>query len=368
MSRGFGIQAVFTFLLLVDVLLVYGLIEQKEIYGKYNHQRENDVENSYGKDVVGSFPFLMPLVSPKTPDLYLCTPIKVDPTTTYYIVGYNPNATMNTAHHMLLYGCGEPGTAKSTWNCGEMAQNSEEEQASPCGPHSHSQILYAWARDAPRLGLPPGVGFKVGKDSPTKYLVLQVHYAHVQKFQDGTTDDSGVFIEYTEKPLKKLAGTLLLGTGGSIPAMATEHMETACEISENKVLHPFAYRVHTHGLGKVVSGYRVRSNDRGVQEWTQLGKRDPLTPQMFYNVTNAEPIESGDHVAVRCTMKSNRHRVTEVGPTNEHEMCNFYLMYYVDHGETLDMKYCFSQGAPNYYWSNPDTGLHNIPHIEASTL
>jgi len=43
-------------------------------------------------------------------------------------------------------------------------------------------------------------------------------------------------------------------------------------------------------------------------------------------------------------------------------------MYYVDEGEPLDMKYCFSQGAPNYYWANPDTGLHNIPHIEASTL
>jgi len=31
------------------------------------------------------------------------------------IVGFNPNATMNTAHHMLLYGCGEPGTTKTTW-------------------------------------------------------------------------------------------------------------------------------------------------------------------------------------------------------------------------------------------------------------
>lgn len=30
-------------------------------------------------------------------------------------VGFNPNATMNTAHHMLLYGCGEPGTMKTTW-------------------------------------------------------------------------------------------------------------------------------------------------------------------------------------------------------------------------------------------------------------
>ncbi|XP_022223862.2 peptidylglycine alpha-hydroxylating monooxygenase [Drosophila obscura] len=361
MARKIGISTPLWCILLVNLISVYGLVDQGQ--GVY---RKNSYDSATGS--TGSFPFLMPMVSPKTPDLYLCTPIKVDPTTTYYIVGFNPNATMNTAHHMLLYGCGEPGTTKSTWNCGEMAQTTAEEKASPCGPRSHSQILYAWARDAQKVTLPAGVGFKVGKDSPTKYLVLQVHYAHIDRFKDGSTDDSGVFLDYTEKPLQKLAGTLLLGTDGIIPALKTEHMESACEITENKVLIPFAYRVHTHEMGKVVAGYRVRSNSEGIQEWVQLGKRDPLTPQMFYNVTNTDPILSGDQLAIRCTIKNTRHRITKIGPTNEDEMCNFYLMYYVDHGETLDMKYCFSQGPPYYYWSNPDTGLHNIPHIEASTL
>lgn len=110
-----------------------------------------------------------------------------------------------------------------------------------------------------------------------------------------------------------MAGTLLLGTDGVIPPMKTEHMEAACEITENKTIHPFAYRTHTHGLGKVVAGYRVRSNARGVQEWTLLGKRDPLTPQMFYNVEDSSPIVTGDFVAARCTMKSTRHRNTEIG-------------------------------------------------------
>lgn len=57
------------------------------------------------------------------------------------------------------------------------------ETANPC--QDGLQILYAWARDAPKLELPDGVGFKVGKDSPIKYLVLQVHYAHVDKFKGG---------------------------------------------------------------------------------------------------------------------------------------------------------------------------------------
>jgi peptidylglycine monooxygenase len=110
-------------------------------------------------------------------------------------VGFEPNATMNTAHHMLMYGCGEPGSKSPIWNCGEMSQrdNTDEVSASPCGEGSHSQIIYAWARDAPKLELPENVGFKVGKDSPIKYIVLQVHYAHVEKFKGLFADRKYLF-------------------------------------------------------------------------------------------------------------------------------------------------------------------------------
>lgn len=112
--------------------------------------------------------------------------------------------------------------------------------------------------------------------------------------------------------LTKLAGVLLLGTSGMIRPMGTEHMETACKINEKKTIYPFAYRTHTHSLGKVVSGYKVRSVN-GLDNWTRLGKRDPLTPQMFYPVENTEPIQFGDHLAARCTMESHRKRPTKIG-------------------------------------------------------
>ena len=48
----------------------------------------------------------------------------------------------------------------------------------------------------------------------------------------------------------KSAGVLLLGTGGRINPHSIEYMETACEIKDNVVLHPFAFRTHTHSLGK----------------------------------------------------------------------------------------------------------------------
>lgn len=124
--------------------------------------------------------------------------------------------------------------------------------------------------------------------------------------------------------MDKLAGVLLMGTAGVIPPMSVEHMETSCEINENKTIHPIAYRTHTHSLGKVVSGYRVRPDDHGQHHWTLLGKRDPLTPQMFYPVENSEPIVRGDIIAARCTMESHRNRITETGwVENFTNYCNF---------------------------------------------
>uniref|UniRef100_A0A0C9R885 Phm_0 protein n=1 Tax=Fopius arisanus TaxID=64838 RepID=A0A0C9R885_9HYME len=83
------------------------------------------------------YPLLMPDVKPNIPELYLCTPIKVNSTTSYYIVGFEPNATMNTAHHMILYGCKKPGAAKGVWNCGEMSRSGNDlKTAAPCSEGS----------------------------------------------------------------------------------------------------------------------------------------------------------------------------------------------------------------------------------------
>lgn len=54
--------------------------------------------------------------------------------------------------------------------------------------------------------------------------------------------------------------------------------------------------------------------------------------------------------------------------TNEDEMCNFYLMYWVQDGEPLNQKYCFSPGPPGYYWLKEGYRLRNIPDEEASQL
>ena len=51
--------------------------------------------------------------------------------------------------------------------------------------------------------------------------------------------------------MPRQAGVFLLGTSGMIGANQVENMETACTIWEDKVIHPFAFRPHTHALGEL---------------------------------------------------------------------------------------------------------------------
>ena len=197
---------------------------------------------------VSEFPLLMPRVKPQLAETYLCTPIRMDTEDTYYIVGFKPNATKMTAHHMLIYGCEEPGDVSPTWNCGEMAVSEPGLENHPvCA--SGSQIIYAWAMDATSLKLPEGVGFRVGANSKIKYLVLQVHYASTD-YIEPQGDDSGVILQYTQQEQPKTAGVLVLATGGRAPAHTTTNFETACQIQDSRAVHPFAFRTHTHSLGR----------------------------------------------------------------------------------------------------------------------
>ncbi|XP_076350248.1 peptidylglycine alpha-hydroxylating monooxygenase-like [Tachypleus tridentatus] len=143
-------------------------------------------------------------------------------------------------------------------------------------------------------------------------------------------------------------------------------METACTIEEPVVLHPFAFRTHTHQLGKVVAGYVMRKDGT----WERIGKHDPLRPQMFYPVNKKISIFQGDVVAARCTMKNFRDVTTRVGLTGNDEMCNFYIMYYVNGDRILTDKYCFTAGPPVYRWRY-DPSIGDVPpdvDADASSL
>ncbi|KAM7285306.1 peptidylglycine alpha-hydroxylating monooxygenase [Ixodes scapularis] len=311
---------------------------------------------------------------PKENHTYLCTAVHVASRTHKYIVAFKPNASMHRIHHILVYGCRTPGyrewdTPKAVWDCDEMSTSRKQFPKRPIC-QTGSRIVYGWARDAPRLQLPEGVGMKIGGDSGIEFLVIQAHYGDTTSFLDGeTSDSSGIVLSVVpgnSKEVKRTAGVYGLDTGGMIPANSYGHLEAACQINDNVTLHPFAFRVHTHILGKAVTGYIVRNGT-----WINIGKSNPLDPQMFYPSNKGLTIVKGDILAARCTMKNFRSRDTYVGPTSEDEMCDFYVMYYTDGDKVLEESLCYSEASPTYYWrTDPMLKDHVTPAIDedASTL
>ena len=81
------------------------------------------------------------------------------------------------------------------------------------------------------------------------------------------TIDTGYTADVTKttpRSLCRRAGVYVLETGGLILPRTTAYLEAACTLAPPRPLHPFAFRVHTHALGRVVSGWRVRWRDEQI--------------------------------------------------------------------------------------------------------
>uniref|UniRef100_A0A915HG78 Peptidylglycine monooxygenase n=1 Tax=Romanomermis culicivorax TaxID=13658 RepID=A0A915HG78_ROMCU len=256
----------------------------------------------------------MPGVQPSQDEEYLCFAVEVsDPG---YIVQFVPTANADRVHHLLLYGCDVPGhTPGEPWNCLHH---------SIC--HSSQSILYAWARNAPPLTLPGGVGVPVGKSVGISYYVLQVHYATT--FVGSVYDYSGVKLKMSTKKPPYLGGIYLFVAGyPSIPPETKEFpINISCKYEGKAVVHPFAYRTHAHSLGRIISAFKYKDD-----KWTKIGKGNPQWPQRFYPVDKPVEILNGDTLAAQCIYNSvGRKTETNIGSFGKDEMCNFYMYYYVD--------------------------------------
>ncbi|MEE6459895.1 hypothetical protein FKM82_000764 [Ascaphus truei] len=285
----------------------------------------------------------MPGVTPAESDTYLCMSYRLPLNDEAYIVDFKPHASMDTAHHMLLFGCNMPSSTEDYWDCG----------AGTCTDKSN--ILYAWARNAPPTKLPKGVGFRVGGDSGNKYFVLQVHYGDVGAFQDKHKDCSGVTIQLTLEKQPLIAGIyLMMSVDTVIPPGENVDSDIAC-IYRRPTMHPFGYRVHTHRLGQVVSGYRIRNG-----KWKLIGRQSPQLPQAFYPVEHPLDVSYGDILAARCLFTGKgRTTKTYIGGTSNDEMCNFYIMYYMEAAHASSYMTCVQTGEPELFKNIPQ--IANIP-------
>ncbi|XP_027527030.1 peptidyl-glycine alpha-amidating monooxygenase isoform X3 [Neopelma chrysocephalum] len=286
----------------------------------------------------------MPGVTPKQSDTYLCMSIRLPVDDEAYVVDFKPHASMDTVHHMLLFGCNEPSSTENYWDCDEGTCRDK------------SNILYAWARNAPPTRLPKGVGFRVGGETGGRYFVLQVHYGDISAFRDKHKDCSGVTLHLTHQKQPLIAGMYLMMSVNTVipPGEKVVDADIACHYKRFP-MHLFAYRVHTHRLGKVVSGYRVRNG-----QWTLIGRQSPQLPQAFYPVEHPVDVSYDDILAARCVFSGEgRTTETHIGGTANDEMCNFYIMYYMEAKHAVSYMTCTQNANPEMFRNIPQEA--NIP-------
>ncbi|XP_017163382.1 peptidyl-glycine alpha-amidating monooxygenase B isoform X2 [Poecilia reticulata] len=288
----------------------------------------------------------MPGVLPTESDTYLCMAFPVPTSRDSYIVDFLPHASMDTVHHMLLFGCQTPVSTSSYWDCGSVQGTCEDE----------SSIMYAWARNAPPTKLPKDVGFKVGRNSGMSYFVLQIHYGDVSAFRDHHRDCSGLTLRMALKPQPFIAGIYLLMSVDTVilPGKKVTNADVACDY-DSYPIYPFAFRTHTHSLGKVVSGYRIRDG-----KWSLIGRQSPQLPQAFYPANKEVTVRYGDTVAARCVFSGEgRISKTYIGGTSNDEMCNFYMMYYMDSKHAVPFMSCMETGSKELFRHIPAEA--NVP-------
>ncbi|XP_051764680.1 peptidylglycine alpha-amidating monooxygenase isoform X4 [Ctenopharyngodon idella] len=290
----------------------------------------------------------IPGVIPTESDSYYCMAVPVPTSREAYIVDFVPHASMDTAHHMILYGCKTPYATQGYWDCGKELGTCRDQ----------AKIMYAWARNASPTKLPKDVGFKVGGDTRINYFVLQIHYGDVNNFRDHHKDCSGLTLRMTSKPQPFIAGMYLMMSLDTVipPGKIVTNADIACTY-KSFPMYPFAFRTHTHSLGKVVSGYRVRNG-----QWTQIGRQSPLLPQAFYPVTNTIDVKNGDILAARCMFTGEgRTTKTQIGGTSNDEMCNFYIMYYMDNIHSVPYMNCRDDGSSELFQNIPSEASTPIP-------
>uniref|UniRef100_A0A671VNU3 Peptidylglycine alpha-amidating monooxygenase n=1 Tax=Sparus aurata TaxID=8175 RepID=A0A671VNU3_SPAAU len=259
-------------------------------------------------------------------DTYLCMAFPVPTSQDAYIVDFIPRASMETVHHMLLFGCQTPVSTSSY-----CVQGTCEDEAS---------IIYAWARNAPPTKLPRDVGFKVGRNSGMSYFVLQIHYGdHSYPLNCGS---------HQRQPF--IAGIYLLMAVDTVilPGKRVTNADIACDYTSYPI-YPFAFRTHTHHLGKVVSGYRIRDG-----KWSLIGRQSPQLPQAFYPANKEVNVKYGDTIAARCLFTGEgRTSKTYIGGTSDDEMCNFYIMYYMDSKHAIPYMNCMETGSRELFQHIP---------------
>ncbi|KAI3387000.1 hypothetical protein SNEBB_004807 [Seison nebaliae] len=308
----------------------------------------------------------MPQIDVNEKDEYVCLKQKL-PNFQFYITDFKSIIETKAIHHILLYGCEKIDIDQTAWKC---------HYDKVChGRH----VIFGWSQKTKEFHLPDNVGFKVGNNTRIKYLLVNIHYKNMVK-----KDSSGIQLTVSMEKRRYLAGMYLLYASIiRIPPRAHNiPVDMSCKYEGNDMTI-FSGRVHTHQLGVRVTAYRYRS-----KEWRKLVDADPQQPQTFLPLFNGNSstnsfrdgdtknearLKRNDYLMGRCEYTSDRDTFTDAGPNHKDEMCNVYLLYYIDSEKVKDdafdkrTRYCGRNLYPILFKNNPNIEHHhqvdmNVPH------
>ncbi|XP_046373595.2 peptidyl-glycine alpha-amidating monooxygenase A-like isoform X2 [Haliotis rufescens] len=281
-------------------------------------------------------------------DAYMCSSFNVAncPEDTY-IVKFEALTSGSVAHHISLKACnGKPLGQTDVWNCrGDKCRSGQR------------KYLYAWAKHATSTSLPKGVGFRIGKGSTITTLILQIHYKH--GFTDSTKKDySGIRLTVSTKRELYSAGMEVMYLNGfRIPPQTPKVLvNISCSYTGDTPIYPFAFRTHAHNLGRAITSYLYNGS------WYEIGKGNPMWPQVFYPVQRNIVIKPGDKLVARCLFDStDRNRSTYAGYADSDEMCNFIIMFKAEANTKSLFPFCGGNTYPDLVRKLPPDSAVPLP-------
>ena len=260
----------------------------------------------------------------------------------HYIKWFEPKADMSVVHHMLLFGCdGDVSSTLHTRSGGMFSAGGGEPRGAVCSGGFGEPFIFGWGKNAPPLYLPEHTGFRVG-DGGFKNLVLEVHYLQAQ--DPSASTQSGLVVHLEEGIPRRAMSVLAFATGFQLPPQNPKVLvPNTCCYSMARPLTAFAFRVHTHALGREVYLERMtagRMTDTNAADPAdgsgpvRLMGRDPQLPQLFEKLPDwGAPIviRPGDKLRATCVFDTTeRLTTTNAGWGHGDEMCNLYLMVHAE--------------------------------------
>ncbi|CAH1233413.1 MOXD1 [Branchiostoma lanceolatum] len=285
----------------------------------------------------------------------------------HHMIKFEPIITTGNegvVHHLLIYRCDKHR---------DVTILPEEHPGHECdGPNMprdwrpcyRGTLLAAWAVGQEALVAPDHVGFPIGDEDDTGYVLMEMHYDNPQ-LASGIHDSSGLRLTYTPELRDNDMGALEVGVVVTKYHVIPPHTEAFVSVGFcntnclnafleelGQPIHIVGVTFHSHLLGVKM---RARLIHEGVE--TDISRDDNYDFNLQFTRMLKEEITvyPGDSLITECTYSSmHRDQVTYGGLGTPDEMCQAYFQYY----PKFNLAKCDS--TPSLFTTVGFAGISNI--------